>query len=82
MGKKKRIYLFIKSSGGNGQASLRMVNLIRQYCDELIALIPLESASAATMIALGADKIYMGPMAYANRRDTSLITIEAYILGA
>ncbi len=72
IGRQKKIHLFIKSSGGNGQASLRIVNLLRQYCDELIAVIPLECASAATMIALGANEIHMGPMAYLTPVDTSL----------
>jgi hypothetical protein len=72
IGKHETVYLFIKSSGGNGQASLRLANLLRQYCDRLIALVPLECASAATMIALGANEIFMGPMAYLTAVDTSL----------
>jgi hypothetical protein len=72
IGRTDTIYLFIKSSGGNGQASLRLVNLLRQYCDRVIALAPLECASAATMIALGANEIQMGPMAYLTPVDTSL----------
>ncbi len=66
------LYLFIKSNGGNGQASLRLVNLLRRYCRQLIALVPLECASAATMISLGADEIWMGPLAYLTAVDTSL----------
>ena len=72
LGKQKTIYLFIKSSGGNGQSALLLVNLLRQYCDEMVAVIPLECASAATMIALGANEIQMGPMAYLTAVDTSL----------
>ncbi len=72
IGHQKKIYLFIKSSGGNGQASLRIVNLLRQYCEQVVAVIPLECASAATMIALGANEIRMGPMAYLTPVDTSL----------
>lgn len=71
-GKRKRLYIFLKSNGGNGQASLRIVSLLRMYCEELVALIPLECASAATMIALGADRIVMGPMAYLTAVDTSI----------
>ncbi|MBN2585809.1 MAG: hypothetical protein JXR55_00820 [Candidatus Fermentibacteraceae bacterium] len=71
-GKRNRLYIFLKSNGGNGQASLRIVSLLRMYCQELVALIPLECASAATMIALGADKIVMGPMAYLTAVDTSI----------
>jgi hypothetical protein len=72
IGHQQKIHLFIKSSGGNGQASLRIVNLLRQYCDEVVAVIPLECASAATMITLGANEIHMGPMAYLTSVDTSL----------
>lgn len=72
VGHQESIFLFIKSNGGNGTASLRFVNLIRQYCDKLIALVPVECSSAATMIALGADEIHMGPMAYLSAVDTSL----------
>jgi hypothetical protein len=73
IGRQKVLYLFIKSNGGNGQASLRIVNLLRQYCDRLVALVPLECASAATMVALGANDILMGPMAYLTAVDTSLV---------
>ncbi len=73
IGPRERIYLFIKSHGGHGQASLRIVNLLRKYCRELVALVPLECASAATMMALGANQILMGPMAYLTAIDTSLI---------
>lgn len=72
IGKKDRAYLFIKSDGGNGQASLRVVNVLREYFREIHALVPLECCSAATMIALGANAIHMGPMAYLTSVDTSL----------
>ena len=61
IGRQEKIYLFIKSTGGNGQAALRLVNLLRQYGKSVVALIPLECASAATMVSLGADEIQMGP---------------------
>jgi hypothetical protein len=72
LGNHDTLYLFIKSGGGNGQASLRLVSLLRQHCKRLIALVPLECASAATMIALGSNEIQMGPMAYLTAVDTSL----------
>jgi hypothetical protein len=72
MGKVDRLSVFIKSDGGYGQASLRMVNLLRQYAGTLTAIAPLECASAATMLALGADKILMGPLAHLSAVDTSL----------
>lgn len=72
LGQHETIYLFLKSDGGSGQASLRLVNLLRQHCKHLVALVPLECASAATMVALGADRILMGPTAYLTAVDTSL----------
>ena len=71
-GKLKRLSLFLKSDGGSGQAALRMVNLLRRYVDHLTVLAPLECQSAATMLALGADRILMGPLAHLSAVDTSL----------
>jgi hypothetical protein len=71
-GKLDRLSLFLKSDGGSGQAALRMVNLLRRYVDHLTVLAPLECQSAATMLALGADRILMGPLAHLSAVDTSL----------
>src|SRR3954451_1498737 len=67
-----RMSLFIKSDGGSGQASLRMINLLRQQVEHLTVLVPLECASAGTMLALGANAIQMGPLAHLSAVDTSL----------
>jgi hypothetical protein len=72
MGKQKKLSLFIKSDGGSGQSSLRLVNLLRQSTRELSVLVPLACQSAATMLALGADRILMGPLAHLSAVDTSL----------
>jgi hypothetical protein len=71
-GQHESLYLFIRSEGGSGQVSLRLVNLLRQHCRRLVALVPLECASAATMLAMGADRILMGPTAYLTAVDSSL----------
>jgi len=70
--KKDKLYLFIKSGGGSGKAALRIVNLLRSNYKELEVLIPLGCASAATMLALGADSIKMGPISYLTAIDTSI----------
>jgi hypothetical protein len=72
IGKRDDVYVFLKSDGGNGQASLRIVNVLREYFRNIHALVPLECCSAATMIALGANTIHMGPMSYLTAVDTSL----------
>ncbi|MBX3254103.1 MAG: ATP-dependent Clp protease proteolytic subunit [Chitinophagaceae bacterium] len=67
-----KIYLFIKSDGGDGKASLRIINLLREHTKELVVLVTGECSSAATILALGADEIHMGPLAFLSAVDTSL----------
>jgi hypothetical protein len=71
-GPKEHLTLLVKSDGGSGMASLRMVHLLRCYTKRLTVVAPLNCASAATMLALGADTIAMGPLSYLTAVDTSL----------
>jgi hypothetical protein len=72
VGKTQRLSIFIKSDGGHGSSSLRMVNLLRNFSKTLDAYVPLDCESAATLLALGADRISMGPLAFLTPIDTSL----------
>jgi len=72
IGPQPQLTLFVKSDGGSGMASLRMVHLLRRYAKRLTVVAPLNCASAATMLALGADRIGMGPLSYLTAVDTSL----------
>jgi hypothetical protein len=71
-GPRDQLTLFVKSDGGSGMASLRMIHLLRRYTRRLTVAAPLNCASAATMLALGADTILMGPLSYLTAVDTSL----------
>src|SRR6185369_837418 len=71
-GPQQRLVLFVKSDGGSGMAALRMVHLLRRYAKRLTVVAPLNCASAATMLALGADTIQMGPLSFLTAVDTSL----------
>src|SRR5512143_791314 len=71
-GHQSRIALLVKSDGGSGMAALRLVHLLRRYANRLTVIAPLNCASAATMLALGADTIQMGPLSYLTAVDTSL----------
>jgi hypothetical protein len=66
------IGLFLKSDGGNPEAALRLVHLLRSRFERVILYAPFECASAATMVALGANEIHMGPTSYLTAVDTSL----------
>jgi hypothetical protein len=71
-GRQARVGLFLKSDGGNPEAALRLVHLLRQRYDHITLLAPFECASAATMVALGANEIHMGPASYLTAVDSSL----------
>jgi len=61
IGHTERIDLFLHSYGGVVDIPYKIVNLIREYCDYFSVIIPFVAKSAATMIAIGADEIVMGP---------------------
>ena len=72
IGSQPHVTLFVKSDGGSGMAALRLVHLLRRYTKRLVLAAPLNCASAATMLALGADEILMGPLSFLTAVDTSL----------
>ena len=72
LGPQPALSLFIKSDGGSGTSALRIVHLLRRYFERITVLVPLNCVSAATMVAIGADEIQMGPLAYLSAVDTSL----------
>lgn len=56
-----KLSLFLISNGGDTAVPWRIVSMIREFASEFNVLVPYNAMSAATMIALGADTIYMGP---------------------
>jgi Serine dehydrogenase proteinase len=67
----KEVALFLKSPGGVVESSLKFVHVLRRYAKRVVALVPAQCASAATIVALGADKIVMGPIGYLTPIDSS-----------
>lgn len=61
LGRIPKLDLFVYSLGGAIDTPWRIVNALRQLCDEWNILIPLRANSAATLLALGADEIVLGP---------------------
>lgn len=59
MGKVKKITLILYTCGGDTMAAWNLINLIREYCDELDIIVPRKARSAGTIMCLGANKIYM-----------------------
>jgi hypothetical protein len=67
-----KLGLFLKSDGGNPEAALRLVHLLRRRFSHIVLLAPFDCASAATMVALGTNEIHMGPTSYLTAVDSSL----------
>jgi hypothetical protein len=63
MGKQKNIDLFLYTRGGDMVVPIRIVKLIRNYCDKFSILVPYRCHSAGTLICLGADEIVMTKLA-------------------
>jgi len=68
----KKIDLFIYSRGGDVSVPWRIVSMFREFCDEFNVLVPYKAHSAATLLALGADHIYMGKKAELGPIDPTL----------
>src|SRR5262245_17910459 len=59
IGKQDRLALVLYTLGGDTNTPWPFVSFLRGYCDELFVLVPFWAHSSGTLIALGADKIYM-----------------------
>lgn len=73
VGDKKVIDLFLFSRGGDVSVPWRLVSMIREFCDEFNVLIPYKAQSAATLLSLGADRIFMGKKAELGPIDPTLV---------
>ena len=69
MGHIKKIDLILCSTGGDDDAAVKILKLIRTYCEQLTVILPYEASSAATLICLGADEIQMSPLAQLSPLD-------------
>jgi|SRR3990172_8478687 len=70
----EKIDVFLFSTGGDTMVPWRLANLIREYCQHFGVLIPYKAHSAATMLALGANEIIMGPLSELSPIDSSVQT--------
>lgn len=68
----KSIDFFIYSTDGHGDVPWKIIPMMREFCENLSALIPFKAYSATTFIALGCDKIIMGRKAELGPVDPSI----------
>lgn len=55
-----KLDLILDSGGGKLDSSLKIVNICNQYSNEVNVFVPFYAKSAATVIALSADNLYLG----------------------
>lgn len=58
-----RLDLYIMSNGGESLVPWRIISVFREFAKHIGVLVPYRAYSAATLTALGADEIVMGPFA-------------------
>lgn len=66
-----RIILYLYTRGGQTIAAWSLINLLKQFCEELEVIIPYKAHSAGTIICLGADRIIMTKQAQLSPIDPS-----------
>lgn len=69
-----RISLFLYTRGGDTAAAWNIVNLLRQYCDDLQVVVPHKAHSAGTLMSIGANSIIMTKQATLGPIDPSINT--------
>lgn len=69
----RKIELYLYSRGGDVSVPWRIINMIREFCDEFNVLIPYKAYSAATLLSMGADRIVMGKRAELGPIDPTLV---------
>ena len=60
---KREIDILVHSTGGDPLAAWKLMSLVRERFDDVAVLVPYMAFSAATLFALGANKIIMHPHA-------------------
>jgi serine dehydrogenase proteinase len=76
------IHLILYSPGGDGETAVRMVRSLQARCKELTIIVPDIAKSAATILAMGAHRILMGPTSDLGPVDPQLQTAGGSLVSA
>lgn len=72
IGKVDKISLVLYTCGGDTLAAWNIINLFREFCNELEAIVPNKCRSSGTLMALGANSIIMTKQATLGPIDPSI----------
>lgn len=59
--KSRELHVLLRSPGGDGEQAIRAARAMQARCSRLVLIVPDMAKSAATLLALGADEIRVGP---------------------
>jgi Serine dehydrogenase proteinase len=71
-----KIALVIDSNGGHAEDAFEIAKVLQRHCGGFIAVVPRHAKSAATLLALGADEIVMGPFGEFGPLDVQIVDPE------
>ena len=69
----EKIALLLDSRGGQAKSAYEIAKLLRRHCGGFVALVPRMAKSAATLLALGADAIWLGEYGELGPLDVQVI---------
>ncbi|MGD0541618.1 MAG: hypothetical protein ABSB33_08885 [Tepidisphaeraceae bacterium] len=72
----RKIAVLLESTGGFAKSAFKIARLIRRHCGGFTAVVPTFAKSAATLLALGADEIVMGPDAELGPLDAQVTDFD------
>lgn len=76
------LHLMLCSPGGDGETAVRLARMAQAASDRFIVLVPESAKSAATILALGAHEIVMGPTSDLGPIDPQIFVPDRGFVGA
>ncbi|MGH8907049.1 MAG: SDH family Clp fold serine proteinase [Egibacteraceae bacterium] len=68
----REVDIWLESSGGDAHAAYKLMLLLREYAATIRIVVPDYAKSAATLMVLGADEVYMAPAAELGPLDAQI----------
>lgn len=62
LGPQKRLSIILQSRGGFSDDAFKMANIIHEFTDDVVFIVPSYANSAATLLCLSGNRILMGPI--------------------
>lgn len=78
----KNLFMIIDSPGGDADVAQKIIKMCRQRSEDFYTVVPSIAKSAATMMCLGSDKVFMGYLSELGPIDPQITTPQGYLVSA